>query len=416
MSLILFSRLSVLGYLFIVPFPHNAAGKNMMILAMILAVLGLLVQRLLQINWRSPVVIALLSLLAVILSSAVMGIDPLGSFNELRKHFLPGLLLFILIIAVFRDLRWQYILLGVIVTAMTIRAALALVELAIYLPDLSAARSEGQFVKGVALDATFYVPAIIGLIIWGGWGRLVGIVGVIFVMLVIALVQGRAPLISSIICILIIMLILKRWRILALTFSGLVIFWGLLFTKDAALQARFNTLVDAGTYLNALQSESYGISHDGLSGRLPIWLGVWEIASDRPVLGYGFGWKKLGKIAIEDGYVGRLQILKNSKVEQDKVNYFLLPADKVNPHNLYLQILFEAGWLGLLTYLLVLFVLARVALQSALLEKNGISIIGALTLGFFVDHLILGMANGLWIGLGPSMAYLGLLEVNRAEI
>lgn len=82
-----------------------------------------------------------------------------------------------------------------------------------------------------------------------------------------------------------------------------------------------------------------------------------EITEERSLLGYGFGWKKLGLTAQSGGFLTAWQAAEGDQLAEAKHRYFSQPTSKVNPHSLYLQIYFESGLLGLLMYSLFLLVL-----------------------------------------------------------
>jgi O-antigen ligase len=402
------ARLGVLMYLIAVPFTHNAAWKNGATLLMLGAAIGLWQKRQLVIKGIMPLATSLMALLAILLLSAFAGVDPLSSLNELRKHFLPGLLLFLLTAVAFREEEWQRRLLLLVGFAFLARIGLAVIELFAY-GDLAAARDQGRFVKGLALDAGFYFPVYIGLMVWRSPYRWFGTIAAAAVFGIIVAVQGRAPLLAALVSALAMLAVLRKWRVLVFLFGGAIVALGVLMVTQPVVGERFAAAFSPKTYLQALDRRAYGSESDGLSGRIPIWLGVIEIGNARPLLGYGFGWKKLGKIAVEDGYLARWEAMRNDAVAKAQVSYFSLPTDKVNPHNLYLQIYFEAGIVGVAAYLVVLGISLW---QSWHLARGGPAweaVVGAIIFGFLVNHIVLGFANGLWLGLGPSMAWLGLL-------
>ena len=108
------ARISTLFLLAVLPFSHNAALKNFALLGLLTATLWLTAQRRLDIDWYSPILRALAALLAVLAVTAALGSVPLDNLGELRKHFLPGILLLLLIPQVFQGERLMRVLLSVI--------------------------------------------------------------------------------------------------------------------------------------------------------------------------------------------------------------------------------------------------------------------------------------------------------------
>jgi O-antigen ligase len=411
----LLARGSVLFLLAVLPFSHNAALKNIAIFGMLTAAIWLTLQHRLTVDWRSPIVLAVSTLLAVLGVTAALGTDPADSFSELRKHFLSGILLLVLVPQVFTGSRLTRLILSVIALAFMLRAGLTLLELGAYFPDLDTGRAEGNFIKGFSLDAGFYVPVLVGLMLLGGRWRWMATLGLFAVLVVMLLVQSRTPLLAAGLAVVVMLVMLRRWRVLLFSFVLVLFAGGYLAVSHPEIANRLSSMFDKKTYQTALDTENY-TKAEGLAARMPIWFGVLEITANRSWQGYGFGWKKLGKTAVEDGHVARWQAISGDAFAEDQAWYFALPTSKVNPHNLYLQIYFESGCLGLAAYGLLLLVLFWQAGRLACQAANEQRIVAGLVLAFLVDHVIIGFSNGLWLGLGPSLALVALLEtVRRSE-
>lgn len=409
------ARCAVIFLLAVLPFSHNAALKNFAILGMLTAVIWLMVHRRLAVDWHSPILRAIAGLLLVLVVTAALGTEPANSLGELRKHFLPGVLMLLLIPVAFQGERLMRLVLAVSSLAFMLRAGLTLVELAHYYPDLDSGRSDGHFIKGFSMDASFYVPALIGLLLLGRRWRWLAPLGLLAVMVVVLLVESRTPLVASLIAVLVMLVVLRQWRTLFIGFVAATLVGGYFAASHPQIVERFASILRPQTYVAAFDTENY-TGAEGLAARMPIWLGVVEVTSSRSLIGYGFGWKKLGKLAVDDGYVARWAAQENNAFAQEQAWYFSLPPAKVNPHNLYLQIYFESGLVGLLAYALMLLVLFWQALRFSWHGQRNNRIIAAVTLAYLVGHVILGLANGLWIGLGPSLALIALLEtVRRSE-
>ncbi len=410
---LLFSRLAILLFVIVLPFPHNALWKNLAQVGMLFSAIALFRQGRLQADLRSPIWLALLGLIGVFCFTAALGSDPADSFNELRKHFLPGVLLLMLVPVVFAEPRLSRFLLAICASVFVLRTGLALGELASYLPDLDAGRSQGLYIKGLALDAGFYIPILFGLILLGGSSRWMGVIGLPMVLAVMLLVQSRTPILAAAIAVLAMLLCLRRWRILAVSFAVGFLLVGYFVTSQPAIGARLASVFDVQTYRKAFDIANYNKPEDGLSARTAIWMGVLEITEPRRWQGYGFGWKKLGRTAVEQGYVAKWQGRQGDALAEERAWYFALPSDKVNPHNLYVQIYFESGLLGIAAYLLAVGGLLWVAARLSWRSLAEISIVAAMVMAYLVDHLFLGLANGLLLGLGPSFVLLALLETVR---
>ena len=411
----LLARISVLFLLAVLPFSHNAALKNFALLGLLTATLWLAAQQRLSIDWHSPILRVMAALLTILAVTATLGSDPLDSLGELRKHFLPGVLLLLLIPQVFQGERLMRLVLSVIALSFMLRACLTLIELAEYFPDLDSGRSEGNFIKGFSMDASLYMPALMGLLLLGSRWRWLAPLGLLLVMIIMLLVQSRTPVVACLLSLVVMLFVLRKWRILLFSAATVLFAGSYLMISQPDIGDRFASTFSPKTYALALDTKHYQPT-EGFAARMPIWFGVLEITASRSLTGYGFGWKKLGKTAVEDGFVARWEARENDAFAKEQAWYFSLPSSKVNPHNLYLQIYFESGMLGLAAYLLMLLVLFWQALHLAWCAREERRIIAAVALAYLVSHVTLGLANGLWIGLGPSLALIALLEtVRRSE-
>ena len=409
---ILLGRLAVLFYLAAQPFTHNAALKNVGILGMLVALIWLLFAKRLAVDWHSPILRGVGGLLLALAATAAIGIEPADSFGELRKHFLPGVLLLLLIPRLFSETPRLRLLLGVLALAFMLRSGLTLVELGHYFPDLEIGRAEGNFIKGYSLDAGFYIPVLMTLFMLGGRWRWLAPLGLLAAFVAMLLVQSRTPLVAMALAIFLMLLALRQWRTLIVCITVAAVLTGTVMVRQATLAERLASTFSQETYDSALETRNYSKAN-GLAARVPIWAGVLEITASRYWQGYGFGWKKLGRIAVDQGYVARWQGMTNDPFSTEQADYFSQNPSTVNPHNLYLQVYFESGLFGLATYLVMLATLFWQAARQAWRGRETNQILGALALAYLVNHVILGLSNGLLIGLGPSLALIALLEVAR---
>lgn len=405
-------RLAVLFYLVVLPFSHNAALKNFGLAGMLIALIWLLRAGRLSIDWRSPILRALGGLLLVLGGTAALGINPLDSLGELRKHFLGGVLLLLLIPGLFSEARLMRLLLAALALAFMLRSGLTLIELGHYFPDLDSARGQGNFVKGYSLDAGFYLPVLMGLLLLGGRWRWLAALGLVAAFSAMLLVQSRTPLVAIALAFVCMLIVLRQWRPLLACVAVALVGGALMVVKQPQVADRLASTFSQETYENALETKNYQ-RKEGLSARIPIWFGVLEITASRPLNGYGFGWKKLGGLAVDGGYVARWKSMENDLFAAEQADYFSQNPSTVNPHNLYLQVYFESGLAGVMAYLIMLAILFWQAAALAWRGREFNRIIGALVLAYLVDHVILGLSNGLLIGLGPSLALIALLETVR---
>lgn len=391
------ARASVLLYAFALPLTHNAALKNFALLGMLIAIALTLRDGRLKLDLRSPVLLSVVAVMAVALLSSLLGNDVGENLSDMRQHFLPLLLAYPLLVLHFRRREALLALLVVLTAAFSIRAALALREM------LTIGREAGWFFKGYGMDAALYIPIVMGVfMLLAGWRRY--LVGAALLLAIGALVTGgtRTGVAAILLGCLVIPVALGYWRHAALFALSVGLVAGAIFVAKPEL---------VGHYGHVLRSSAYA-GPSGMSSRYPIWAGVWQVAQERPVLGHGFGWKKLGRTAVERGLVTRWQA-SGDPFQQKTAWWFSLPTDKVNPHSLVMQLLFEMGFVGLAAYAAMLAVLIWQALTLARHGPPEWRVFGAMILGFFASYLVINVANGLWLGTGPSTLLVAMLEICR---
>lgn len=401
--LLLLARCSVLFFLAVLPFPHNAALKNIGLALMLGAVCWAWKKNQLNTNWKSPVLISLFGLIGTFVLISLASFEAASSLDELRKHFLPGVLLLILVPAFFKDKAAIACLISTICTAITLRSGLVLWE--IYdLDSVNGAREAGLFTKGFAMESVTYWPILLAAFFFTrGRFRFVAAMALTLVGTGVWIYASRAPLIAIVISTLCLLLLLRKWKTITLVGGAAVLAGSILFTLSPELTKRYASIFQTSSYQGA----------EGMSARAPIWKGVIEIGMTHPMIGQGFGWKKMGRIAVEQGFVQRWQEKKGDPYADLAAWYFSLPTEKVNPHNLFLQIFFEGGYLGLLAYAITLLILIYQSLQLTGKADAEWKILPAVCAAYLAGHIVLGFANGIWLGTGPSFLIIAFLEIVR---
>ena len=169
--------------------------------------------------------------------------------------------------------------------------------------------------------------------------------------------------------------------------------------------ARYYTIFSKGTY-------QFG-SDGSVSERKAIIKAVWDISSERLWIGYGPGWKKLPVIAQERGYMARWQA-STDPIDEWAYRYFSYGEGRVNPHNLYMQILFEVGVPGLLAYAaLVLSLMLAGFKHLARDESVMVRSMGVATVFYVVVYAITGIAGGVWLPISLLILMLWALDAKN---
>ena len=210
-----------------------------------------------------------------------------------------------------------------------------------------------------------------------------------------ALYGSRSPLLVVAISVIVFFALFRAWKALAIAFLVMAIGAGWFATQsNIGYLEKYRSLAQAGTY----------VTNQGLSKRLDVWSGVAEVIEARPLLGYGYGWKKLAWAINEGGYAERWKAN-----DPGKAAYFLgeethASYGKVNPHNYFLQVAFEIGIPGLLMVLafwLAVFWQGLQGLVRGPVEHQRLRVVILTTL---LAYLLSNLANGFWVGGLANMA------------
>lgn len=403
-------RLAVIGapwlFIFVQPLPHSAALRNVGLLWLIVVTVWIAFQGDRGIDVRSPLLRALGCLFCVLLVSALAGTDFPGSADTLRKDFLaPLLALFILLVRRDEEDLW-HVVISAAIAGFALRTILVLFEWQYIAPD---ARLAAEWVKGYAMEATLFVPfTIVAALVrptppWGRW--LLTTLYAVEVFVVVAY-ESRTALVAIGMSTFLAVMFSARWRLLvALVVSGAIALGGLAAMKPQLID-RYAGLFKASSYQGP----------QGMSARYPIWHGVTDLVRDRPWLGYGPGWKKMAGVARDSGHLERWR--QGTPVEKYTAEYFDHDGGTVNPHNGFLQILFEAGAIGLLAYSLLWGVFIRLAYLSWRQRHSGDlhQVAGIAGLSFVAAFLVMNVANGLWPLPGPVIGLFAMVEMSRRRL
>jgi len=295
------------------------------------------------------------------------------------------------------------IALWVIIGGFSIVSLLSSFEVGSYLSEHAVSegmipRSHRTFYGGYASMAGFCVPLVIAFNISCAESNLerLGLAFLAIVGLVLTGLYGsRSPLIVIAIPIVVLFGLRKMWKLL-----------GIVFLMVAFVALWIGTQENLGyleKYRSLAQSDTY-VTNQGLSARFDVWSGVLEVITARPVLGYGYGWKKLAWAINDGGYAGRWR-----ENDPGKAAYFLgedgwSGYGRVNPHNYPLQVVFELGVPGLLlviAFWLSVFWLGLKGLSLGTAESQRLR---AVILTTLFAYMLSNIANGFWVGGLANMA------------
>lgn len=391
--------------LFIQPFEKFVAVKYLMMVGLLIAAVPLALRAEVRQRLRSRNIVLGLALAIVVWCVAVSAASPYpaDSLHALPRDLLLQAELLLVGGLLVTGPKQARTALWMIMAGFAAVSLLSAVEVASYLKDH--ALSEGQiprshksFWGGYATMASFCLPLIIAFAVSTASGIrqrvLLGVLCLLGVVLT-GLYGSRSPLLVVAIAVIVLFGLLRAWKALAVVFLVMALGVGWVATQsNLGYLEKYRSLAEADTY----------VTNQGLSLRLDVWSGVIELIEARPVLGYGYGWKKLAWAINDGGYAERWKA-----TDPGKSAYFLgeetaASYGKVNPHNYFLQVAFEIGIPGLLLVLafwLAVFWQGLKGVVRGPLEHQRLRVVILTTL---LAYLLSNFANGFWVGGLANMA------------
>lgn len=391
--------------LFIQPFEKFVAVKYLMMVGLLIAAVPLALRAEIRQRLRSRNIVLGLALAIVVWCVAVSAASPYpaDSLHALPRDLLLQAELLLVGGLLVTGPKQARTALWMIMAGFAAVSLLSAVEVASYLKDH--ALSEGQiprshksFWGGYATMASFCLPLIIAFAVSTASGIrqrvLLGVLCLLGVVLT-GLYGSRSPLLVVAIAVIVLFGLLRAWKALAVAFLLMALGVGWVATQsNLGYLEKYRSLAEADTY----------VTNQGLSLRLDVWSGVIELIEARPVLGYGYGWKKLAWAINDGGYAERWKA-----TDPGKSAYFLgeetsASYGKVNPHNYFLQVAFEIGIPGLLlvfAFWLAVFWQGLKGIVRGPLEHQRLRVVILTTL---LAYLLSNFANGFWVGGLANMA------------
>ena len=393
------------GLLFIQPFEKFVAVKYLLMVGLLIVAIPLAMradirQRLFSRNRVLGLALAIVVWCIAVSTASPYAADSLHALS--RDLLLQGELLLVGCLLV-RNASQARTALWVIIAGFAAVSMLSGFEVASYLREHSLSegqipRSHKSFWGGYATMASFCLPLIIAFAVSTAtslWQRLLLGALVVLGVVLTGLYGSRSPLLVVAVAVIVLFGLLRAWKALAAVF--------LVIALGAGWVASQSNLGYLEKYRSLAQTDTY-VTNQGLSLRLDVWSGVIELIEARPMLGYGYGWKKLAWAINEGGYAERWKAN-----DPGKTAYFLGEAEqasygKVNPHNYFLQVAFEIGLPGLLLVLafwLAVFWQGLKSMACGPVENQRLRVVILTTL---LAYLLCNVANGFWVGGLSNMA------------
>lgn len=396
-------RFLLLALVFLQPLNH----VNALRLLSLYLLLGLFCFRLIRhgrtyaAQFTGPATLSLLALAGWAVIASILGPYPLESLDAARKSLMPQILLYLVILGELRSPRQIQQLFSVIVLSfmtVTLLSAGEILRIGIgaFNPGMI---NHDLFLGGYASNAGFYLPFILLCLFncekearWNSLLRISASLTLACGYIIVLLYNSRTALIAIVLSSLLIPLLLKRYRLLLAVGAALLLAGGLSYYSGAELH-KYQSLLHPATY----------VSNAGLSNRLSVWAGMWDIVREHLLAGYGYGWKKLAWIINDQGWID----IWTKSQRADIVAYYAPEGTahygRVNPHNLPLQLLFEIGLTGVLLYTFFWAQSLKIILAGALRRTQPSRLFLAGSLGVILSYFLLNLTNGYWEGALANM-------------
>jgi len=346
-----------------------------------------------KIDFKDSTIIAIGILAVWSFIVSILGPYPIESINSLRKNLLIELVIFFVIITEFKTLQELKPLFLTVITSFFLVSILSIFErnpLEFFNFHLLN-KTHKMFYGGYANHATFYLPFIVCYILAFKklkWDKYLAISTLILGILLVFFYNSRTTLIAIPTSIFIIFLLLKKYKILIFSFLIFIICIFMLISSKSDYFSKYKTLINPKTY----------ITNQGLSNRLGVWKGALDIIKERPLIGYGYGWKKMAWV-IND--LNLTEYWKKYRI--DSYNYYVIESHlsygRVNPHNLVIQIIFEVGIIGLIIFLWMWISVIIKIIKLGFLNNNSIIEIKNFakgSLGILIAYGLINITNGFW--------------------
>lgn len=374
-------------FLFLQPFSRLSGIRNTAFILLVIAFLLRVYKGNTRIYLKDSSVLAFGILVALSLISSLFGPYRMESLDFIRKNLFYQFIVFFVIISEYKSLEdlkpvlysvfFGFAVLTIIIIAKTDPSDL--------LNWLKQTENGNKLLRGYSLFATFYIPITIAYVFCSKGGPAVKVSLTFFIIaetVLSVLNNHRSQVMAILLSAIVITLLAKRYKIILVGLSLSFFIGAAIYSMNSDSFNRYKTLLYAKNYVSN--------EHEGLNDRLAIWQGTLNMIKDRPILGYGYGWKKLALVARDGGYLDRWD--KNGRTY-----YYFNTAGygQANMHNLVLQILFEIGILGLGAFLFFWITILKKTLSC--FGKDSVAAnFCKYSIGIIISYTIINMANGLW--------------------
>lgn len=375
------------AYLFLQPFKSFTSAREVSFALLTLSLVLRFINGKARVEIKERTTQAFVLLIAVCFASALLSPYPMDSLNAIRKNLFYQAVVFLAITNEYKGFE------GVRPLIYALVGGFALLSIGVVVANKPSVlfnwldNNKAPFLSGYSTFAAFYVPLAAAFALslkeevrikWAA--AFVAALG--FALSVLN--NHRTQMVAIAVSTAAAALLAKRYKIFAIGAAvGAMIILSIFIMKPSSVE-RYQTLLKPANYVSNDMS--------GWNDRWAVWSGVYDMAADRPVLGWGYGWKKVANAAKDGGYLERWPEGGRTRLYFAQFGY-----GAANPHNLLLQIVFEVGVLGLGAFL---FFWATIVSKAISVRKwpNGAGsvFLKVAVPSVLLSYFLINVTNGLW--------------------
>lgn len=401
-------------FLFLNALPRTTAATNILISLLTVGAIVLTAKKQLRIDWHSPISLSIISFTALTLLSSALSPYWQESLQPLRREILPFTLVYILLTGNQSEKRSPEKIakatIWALIASYIARIVLAMMDWWVqgfHHDSYTINREAAQFVDFFAVTSPLFLPLmLIALLYWPirkAWKFLLSACAILSFALI-----GIAGVRTALLCAVVVSLYQitpfiwkKKW--IVLTCAILLGAISFVYFKPQIERniPKYATIIQPSTYKE----------NGSIVERYAIWRSTLEMVETRPLLGYGMGWKKLHDIAYKEGFYDHWQT-RRDWLDEWAIRYFDTTGyGGSNPHNGFVQLLFETGALGLIAFLLILINTGITAFRTKAFATE--TWLWSCVSASLLAYLIINLMNGLWLASGVVVGLAVATELAR---
>jgi O-antigen ligase len=401
-------------YLFLLIFPHTTTLREIAFWITFLCWLWLRFKTHRPFLVINKVTIFLFIFILIAFISSVIGIEPLENLKRFKGEIAIPFILFLVIASEYKDKEKALSLLLAPAIAFAIYTIYVIINYTIdyeFTTFLHKKLRDIKIFDGYPQRSITLFPITIGIFLCGH-NRLkyLLLVAAILEFIIIGAYDSFTPFLSAI-SVLVICALFAQPKMLRngmrIVMVGFVILFSVLILLKEDIPSlkhhkeRLNKIIH---FQNELKTEK------GFSDRILIWKASIDVIKERPLLGYGSGMKKYQYITHWDKFLNKWK-----KDNPRAYRVFLIYKNVfLPPHNLFLEVAFQFGILGLSIFCTFLFLysfqLIRIAISS-----NDFNFFLILIGGTLLSFMIMGLMNN-ELGNMSGKLFFAILGVGAAWI